>query len=85
MRRAAFRFGAVFAALVMFPFPLGFVPGTQELARWVQTPIGWGVDALAHLLGLPTPSRVMTGSGDTLFANLEVLLFAIVALVASVA
>jgi uncharacterized membrane protein YphA (DoxX/SURF4 family) len=70
---------------MMFPFPLGFVPGTQELARWVQTPIGWGVEALAHLLGLPMPSRAMTGSGDTLFANLELLLLAIVALVASIA
>ena len=80
MRRVAFRFGVVFAVLVMFPFPLGYVPGTQHLAMWLHEPIRWGVNALAAILGLDEPSTRPTGSGDTLFAYLEVLLLALNAL-----
>jgi uncharacterized membrane protein YphA (DoxX/SURF4 family) len=64
----------------MFPFPLGYVPGTQRLAMWLQEPIRWGVNALAAILGIPEPSTRMTGSGDTMFAYLELLLLALLAI-----
>ena len=79
MRRTAFRFGFVFAVLVMFPFPLGYIPGTQHLAWLVQRPVQWGVDALGTLLGLGEVPQRFTGSGDTLFAYLALLLFVLCA------
>ncbi|MGE5186397.1 MAG: hypothetical protein ACM31C_30285 [Acidobacteriota bacterium] len=82
MRRVAFWVAAAFAVLVMLPFPLGLVPGTGWLATIVDTPLQWGVDALASLLGLGPPSRVPTGSGDTLYHHLRLLLVALAALVA---
>jgi hypothetical protein len=76
------RIAWVFAALVMLPFPLGLVPGTRPLAELVNAPYEWGVDALAALLGLGPPSRAYTGSGDTLYYWLRLLLVAIVAVIA---
>src|SRR5258706_4683721 len=83
MRRVTFRFGFVLAVLVMFPFPLGIIPGLGWLVDALTAPIRWGVVALAALLGLPEPAQLFTGSGDTLFHYLELLLFAIVASVAT--
>ena len=85
MRRAAFRFGFVLAVLVMFPFPLGYVPGTERLAWLLQQPARWGVNALAALLGLGEPVQRMTGSGDTLFNYLEALLFVLAAFACALA
>jgi hypothetical protein len=84
VRRAAFRFGFVLALLATFPFLLRFVPGGSWLIDLLYVPITWGVNALAALLGLPEPARLPTGSGDTLYHYLELLLFALVALVAAV-
>jgi uncharacterized membrane protein YphA (DoxX/SURF4 family) len=84
MRRVAFRIGVVFAVLVMFPFPLTALPWTQRLAMWLHEPIRWGVNALAAILGIPEPSTRMTGSGDTMFAYLEVLLLALVAIAVAI-
>jgi uncharacterized membrane protein YphA (DoxX/SURF4 family) len=80
MKRVTFRLGVVFAVLVMFPFPLGWLPGTRQLAIWLHEPIRWGVNALAAILGIPEPSTRMTGSGDTMFAYLELLLLALTAI-----
>jgi len=79
VKRAACSIGAVFAALVMLPFPLGLVPGTRPLAALVNAPYEWGIDALAALLGVGPPSRVPTGSGDTLYHWLRLLVVAIAA------
>jgi hypothetical protein len=76
------RIAWVFAALVMLPFPLGLVPGTRPLAELVNAPYDWGVDALAALLGVGPPSRIPTGSGDTLYHWLRLLLVAIAAVIA---
>ncbi len=77
-RRVGFRFGFVFALLIVFPFPFGWFPYTGDVGAILIRPSVWGVELLASLLGLPTPSTEPTGSGDTLFAYLQLLLFAIV-------
>jgi len=74
-----FRWGFLFALLVIAPFPIGWIPGTWPVAALLQQPVIWAVEALAALLGIPTPSHEFTGSGDTMFEHLRVLLFALIA------
>jgi hypothetical protein len=65
-RRVAFRFGFLFAALLVFPFPAGYVPKTDWLVRILNTPFDHLVSFCATgVLGLDEPSRQPTGSGDT--------------------
>jgi hypothetical protein len=78
-RRVAFRFAVLVAALIVFPFPCGWVPGTAPLASLLDAPYRWAVEALASLFGLPTPSNAPTGSGDTMFEYLRLLAIAIAA------
>ncbi len=82
MRRLGFRIGFVFAALVILPFPIGFLGILRGVAGAYLAVVRLGVNALAAVLGLPEPALRMTGSGDTLFAYVQVLLFALVAIAA---
>ncbi len=85
-RRVGFRFGFALAVLIIFPFPIGFIPKTDTIGEWLGKPLEWLTIWVAeNLLGLPTPSTAPTGSGDTMFAwvflGLTVVLAAIAALI----
>lgn len=81
-RRLAFRFGLLFAALLLFPFPLGYLPWTDELPQLLNKPlealVSWCATAV---LGLDEPSTQPTGSGDSTYAYV----FHLVALVLAAA
>ncbi|HSJ99619.1 MAG TPA: hypothetical protein VK932_00205 [Kofleriaceae bacterium] len=69
VQRIAFRFCFLVAALLLFPFPIGMVPATRELAELLTAPL----EALAlwcatAVLGLAEPSTRPNGSGDTTYA-----------------
>jgi hypothetical protein len=80
LRRFGFRFGVVFAAILVLPFPLDLIPKTDFL---VET-YGHAWDVLGHhfgaLLGLDVPPSQPTGSGDTMIAWLLMLLSVLIAL-----
>ncbi|MDQ3366092.1 MAG: hypothetical protein M3680_11765, partial [Myxococcota bacterium] len=79
-RRIAFRYGVVFAALLLFPFPLGLIPPTAGLAELLGTPWAWGVAWFAEaVLGIPAPAAAMTGSGDTTWAYVQLLMTTLLA------
>ena len=78
-RRVAFRFGVVAGALYLFPFPFGLVPKTMGIAKALSKPWDWAVPWFSELLGLGTPQNVPTGSGDTLFAWVQMLLIVVLA------
>ena len=80
MRRVAFRFGVVFAVLVMFPFPLGYLPGRSGSRCGCTSRFAGASTRSRTILGIPEPSTRMTGSGDTTFAYLEPMLFALAAI-----
>jgi hypothetical protein len=80
VRRVAFRFGFIFAALLVFPFPLGVIPKTDGLAELLGKPLEWLVRWFAAaVLDLEEPSARRTGSGDTTYAYVMQLVIAIVA------
>lgn len=80
VRRVAFRFGFIAAALFVFPFPLGALPKTDWLAQLLGEPLEWLVGWVATaMLGLEAPSTRTTGSGDTTFAYVMHLVIAILA------
>lgn len=64
-RRIGFRFGIVFGALVIFPFPIYALPKMQWLSEPLRQPLewltGWFADAV---LGLPGQAPAFNGSGD---------------------
>jgi hypothetical protein len=79
-KRVAFRFGIVFGAITLFPFPIGLIPKTDWLAEYMTKPFDWLVEWFGEsVLGLDVPPIVPTGSGDTLRAYLWLLLTAILA------
>jgi hypothetical protein len=79
-RRVGFRFGILVGVLFVFPFPIGVFPKTEWLADLLSKPWEWAVSWFAQdVLGLPEPSTVITGSGDTTWAYVQLLLIAIVA------
>jgi uncharacterized membrane protein YphA (DoxX/SURF4 family) len=75
-RRVLFRFAALYFGLYAFPFPLGYLPGTDTVGDvlsdlWNPLVLWTG----AHILSLPEPIVIQpTGSGDTLFAHVQLLL-----------
>ena len=79
-RRIGFRFGILVGGLVVFPFPIGVLPKTDWLAEPLNKPWEWAVSWFAqHALGLADPSTAITGSGDTTWAYVQLLLIAIFA------
>jgi hypothetical protein len=80
LQRFSFRFGVVFGAITLFPFPIGLIPKTDWLAEYMTKPFDWLVEWFGEsVLGLDVPPVVPTGSGDTLRAYLWLLLTAILA------
>ena len=78
--RIAFRFGALVAALLILPFPLGYIPGTMWLGRVLREPWYWIVSWFAtDVLGIADPATAPTGSGDTTWHFVQLLVIAIVA------
>lgn len=67
-QRIGFRFAALVAVMLIFPFPAGFVPGTERVYRVLVTPWEWGIAWFAEaILGISPQPHVFTGSGDTLW------------------
>ncbi len=86
-KRIAFRFGVVFGALELLPFPLLLVPRVgdwlddQWTAMWLAI-----VDAFGrNVLGTGPITIVSTGSGDNLFGYVQLLVFVLLATLATVA
>jgi len=78
--RIAFRFGCLAAALIILPFPLGYIPGTMWLGRMLREPWYWLVTWFSRtVLGIADPSTASTGSGDTTWHFVQLLLIAIIA------
>src|SRR5688572_21765477 len=79
-KRIAFRFAFLFALFQVVPFPLGMLPGTWPIARLVHQAWDWGVVWTARvLLGIPAPSQINNGSGDTTWHYVQLLLIAMLA------
>jgi uncharacterized membrane protein YphA (DoxX/SURF4 family) len=78
--RVAFRFGCLLAALIILPFPLGYIPGTMWLGRMLREPWYWAVSWFSrNVLGIADPATAPTGSGDTTWHFVQLLLIAILA------
>lgn len=79
-KRVAFRFAFLFAALQLFPLPFGTVPGTGWLVD-----IAWklwepGVSWIARVvLGISPPTHLHTGSSDTTWHYVQLLLVVMLA------
>jgi hypothetical protein len=73
-KRVAFRFGFIAGLVFVYPFPIGLLPGTGWLAETLNQPrqalVLWFAEAV---LGLPRPATEQTGSGDTLYAWVTLL------------
>lgn len=86
MRAAAARFGILLAALFVFPFPLGLVPGTGRLAMAIHAGWDWAVARFAeYVLHIQPPMFQPTGSGDTTWHWVQVALILALALVGALA
>lgn len=83
--RIGFRFGALVVALFQFPFPLTAFPHIRWLTDWLTRPWDWAIVWFAErALGLPAPSLVPNGSGDTTAAYVHSLLVLLVAALGTV-
>jgi uncharacterized membrane protein YphA (DoxX/SURF4 family) len=79
-RRVGFRFGILFGALLAFPFPIGTIPRTEGLRDLLNAPLDAAVRWFAQsVLGLAAPSNIATGSSDTTWHYLQLLVIAILA------
>jgi len=84
-RTFVLRFGLVFAALQIVPLFASMLPivGGWFAERWGDVD-GWVVDTFGQqLLGTDAIVDPQTGSGDTAFAYVELLVFVVVALIAA--
>lgn len=69
------------ATLLIFPFPIGYIPFTWPLAAWLTRPWEWLVDWFSRfVLGIPSPPHLLTGSGDTTWHYVRLLLIVVLAL-----
>ena len=79
-RRVVFRFGFLFAALLLFPFPLQVIPEADWLVDLVRKPFdGLVIWCATDVLGLDEPSLRPTGSGDTTASYVQHLVFFVLA------
>jgi len=70
-RCLGFRFACVYLVLYSFPWPIGWIPGTERLSNaydkiW-ESFLPWLGKSVLHLKGVPVAN---TGSGDTTFSYL---------------
>jgi uncharacterized membrane protein YphA (DoxX/SURF4 family) len=84
-KRIAFRFVFVYLALYNVPDAVGLLPKTQKLGEWMnklgQTLIPW---IAKHWLHLKTDITIFpNGSGDTTYNYVQILVFAAIAVMAT--
>jgi uncharacterized membrane protein YphA (DoxX/SURF4 family) len=85
-RRIGVRFAVVFGALLVYPFPIGVVPKTEDLEIALGKPLEWGAQLLATVVfGLPEQPTGFNGSGDRTLDYFRLLLVAILAVLATIA
>lgn len=85
-RRIGFRFGVVFGALVIFPFPLDALPRMEWLAVPVRQPLEWLTQWFAHaVIGVSGAAPAVNGSGDRTYDYVQLLLFAILGAIGAIA
>ncbi|HET9991235.1 MAG TPA: DoxX family membrane protein [Kofleriaceae bacterium] len=77
----AFRFGVVFAAILVLPFPLDLVPKSSWLADKYGDLWSWGAHRFGDLIGIDVPPTQPTGSGDTTEGFTLTLLAIVLALI----
>ncbi|MFN0246617.1 MAG: MauE/DoxX family redox-associated membrane protein [Kofleriaceae bacterium] len=81
-RRIAFRFVAIVTFLLVLPFPLRLLPGSDWLERGVQraweAAVAWFAEGV---LGIDAPPHVFTGSGDTLWHYVQLALIGSIAVI----
>ncbi len=84
-RRIGFRFAFVVGLLLVFPFPLGVIFGTDGLATALGKPLDWLVQwFVTSVLGLPAPSTGINGSGDTTVGYVQILVILLLAVLATI-
>jgi hypothetical protein len=85
-RRIGFRFGIVYGALALFPFPINALPKMRWLTELLRQPIEWLTQWFARLvLDVPELATASTGSGDRTFDYVRLLVFAILGVVGAIA
>jgi uncharacterized membrane protein YphA (DoxX/SURF4 family) len=85
-RRFGFRFGLLVGVSLIYPFPVGAIPGTERLARILEQPWHWAVSWFAQrVLGLADPPLVPNGSGDRTFDYVELLLIVLLGALGAIA
>lgn len=83
-RRIGFRFAIVLGGLMIFPFPVVAIPKLDWLAAALRAPLESAAQWFAtRVLGLGTLVTEANGSGDRRIDYVEVLVLAIVAVVAT--
>jgi uncharacterized membrane protein YphA (DoxX/SURF4 family) len=70
----AFRFGVVFAAFLVLPFPLDLIPKSSFIAEKYGDLWSWAAHHFGDLIGIAVPPTQPTGSGDTIENYLSILL-----------
>lgn len=79
-RRVGFRFGILFGALSVFPFPIGTIPKTEWLRDLLNKPMQLAVSWFAqNALGLADPMVARTGSSDRTWDYVQLLVIATLA------
>ena len=85
VRRVAFRFAFLVAALLVLPFPLGAIPWTDGLYAILTKPLDLLVSWTAtDVLGLGELSTQPTGSGDTTIVYVQHLVIAVLAVIGTI-
>ncbi len=85
-RRIGFRFGVVFGALLIYPFPIDLLPRMDWLAKLLRTPLVWATQWFGQtMLGIPGLAPADNGSGDRTFDYVQLLVFAILGAVGAIA
>lgn len=85
-QRIGFRFGVVFGALLICPFPINALPKLDWLADLVMKPlVGLTLWFAQAALGVPEPVTAFNGSGDRTFDYVQLLLFAILGAIGAIA
>jgi len=81
-RRYLFRFAALYFALFIYPFPAGWIPGTEALSETMVRPwfslVRW---VGHHLLQVESaiPAEQETGSGDRVYDYIQLLIVVVLA------
>src|SRR5262252_4436125 len=84
--RIGFRFGIVFGALLVYPFPIDALPRAELVSESLRLPLEWATGWFAQaVLGLPGLAPPRNGSGDSTFDYVELLVLAILGAIGALA